>query len=524
MKGKKGYALITTVVVVSLLLILATSVLALSVSALKASKSVEKVSKIKLEAESAIEKGKLLLKNYILVNTNHTTNVVGVAAFDYLNFNPDDMNTAFPSIPSTGSRAGMDTDRDYHDGDMHVVISFGPDTIAGNVPFYDGSTGRTIKYIEIKATVTEGSATKVYSVILDKNSLTNVYFKQIFKTAMTTADDISNAAGATSSLYLDNGAKLDISGDLFFQGSNLSFFNSDPLHQLLLNEGKITTNTNNLATEIGINTDMTDSSGGTVDLFKNTTANVTVDGTVTLKTKWADTTPRYLKVLNILYPSVDNPNAGPVHDLGKNPTPSQAELESYIAFQKHIDPFTTTALAGNPTLITYKVKNNAPINFQNLISGATRDNPFISTNVYETIIKKLMDPTSYGYSKEDAISNYKKIYKLILVDGDLTIDDDSQENFINYLVYCTGTVNFLGDAKFYNSSLFAKRINFGYVPNYRGVIFKGVGTKAAGAYLGDKNNPLDSFSDVDKMIINDYLIKNLDGYADYIEYKVVQWK
>ena len=506
MKKKSGYALIMSVVVVSLLFILASSILALSVSAFKVSRSIEESNKVKLAAESGIEKGKLMLKNYIMVNTNYTPNV-GVVAFNYLDFNPDDMNN--DGVIDKHDRIYTDSNN------INISITFGPN--GGNNKFFDTSTGRSIKYITIDATAEKGNIKKTYSVTLDKSSLTNVYFNQIFNNTMTTADHIYSLPSddSTPSLKVDAGVKLDITGNLFFQGTNLDLFGHNATYNFKFDEGKITANTNALTTEVQ---SLLNSTGKYADLFKN-------DNHIP-KTGWVDTVPRYLKVLKILAPPEGDTTSkiDPILKLEAG-TPIDYDPTNYIKF-KNIDPFTNVALPGNPTLITYKVnkkQSTGAISFQELISGTNLRNPLASPvpNVYQVIINRLM--TDNGYTLDQAKENYKNIYKLILVDGDLTIDDDFQEQFINYLVYCTGTVTFKGEAHFYNSSIFAQRINISDISvGTKGVQFYGVKTNKALAYTSSKT--LNDYSDTDKMIINDYLIKNLEGYADSIEYKTIQYK
>lgn len=512
MKAKKGYALILSLVVVSLILILATSVLQLSVSAYKSAKNIEENNKIKLAAEAGIEKGQLVLKNYILTQTSNIATGSAIT-FNYLNFNPNEINGLFT------------TDLNYEVNGINCEIQFLPDDPSKK--FKDISTDRDISYIEIVSKATKGLSTKTITVILDKTSLKNIYYNQIFNYTFTTADNINN--GVSPSVNIEDASKLDITGNIFLQGKDINLFPSNGAFSFLFNEGKVTVNTNSLVSKVAAVNDYV--YGIPIALFKNKSAITSVPG-------WKNLAVEELSVLPIKQPSLVEPKVDKILKFSDISTQTIDSLKNdYIRFQQPRDPFSNTIYVDQlPTLVTYKV-NNSPgtsINFRNLIDGTDYENPDTTPGVYSAILSTLVEQEKAAalkagttitddVAKAKAIENYKKFYKLILVDGDLEIDDIFDEKFINYLIYCTGKVTFKGEAHFYNSSIFARNIeikgqNFG-----KGVQFYGVQTEKSRAYVGTDNR-LSDFSSNDKLIINEYLIRNLEGYADHIEYTIVQWK
>lgn len=524
MKKKKGYVLILSLAVISLMLILASIVLAASTSAYINTKKVEQANKLKLIAESGVEKGRIILNNYILRHAE-------TREFSYLDFNPNDINGEFGVL--VDGKLVLGRDLSYMVGDTKCTISFSPNSTDATIP--DLSTGRNIKYIQIQATAerTVGGETqsKTITAILDKASLSNVYFNQIFKSSLTTAEGKTNKDGTeVNSVNIEDGAKLDISGNIFFQGQNLNLFKNNPSSLFTFNEGKIVLNSNSINTKVD---NLTDSKSLPIDLFKNKSGKITG---LPNKNSWKNSIFEDLTVLGIKVPTVGNTSPDPILDFKDN----ISNLGNCIVFQQ---ASTGVGVPLQPTLVTYKVKRTdpGPINFQTLIDGANPNDPEHSLGLYSTILDELKNREKASYRKlhpapepemtdaaasELAKAEYKTFYKLILVDGDLEINDLFTEKFINYLIYCTGKVTFKGENNFYNSSVFAKQIEFKANDNGQygnGVKFYGVGTQKAINYE-NPSNLLAEFSSTDKMIINQYLIRNLDGYSDHIVYKIIQWK
>jgi type II secretory pathway pseudopilin PulG len=519
MKKKNGYALILSLVVIALLLILSTTVLSLSTLAYKSTKKFEETNKLRLVAESGIEKGKVVLKNYLLVNTNRVKSGTG-ATFNYLTFNPYNINTEF------GNHV-LGTDLCYMVDDIKCTITFSPEVPSGM--FYDVSTGRNISYIEIQAKAEKGLTSKTFSVILDKTAISNIYFTQIFNSSITVVDDITNSA--VESANIKDTSKIDLSGNVYLQGSLINLFPNSSILGLSYNEGKIVVNSNSLKTKIN-------TLGNSVDLFKNPERDAA--GNVIKFPGWNDSTIKKLKILEILDPTI-NSVADPIHDLTIMSNPTYKELEKYVVFQQQKDPFTNVPIKLGgvqqpPTLVTYKVTSSDtnPISFKRIITGSDLDGskPGIYKSIIDELVKRANDVNNanpvnpiltYTEANKIATDNYGKFYKLILVKGDLIIEDNNEENFVNYLIYCTGKVTFQGEAHLYNSSIFAKKLETDSISSGKPIELFGVNSSKASAYIIGHNN-LSDFNDIDKMIINNYLINNLDGYADNLSYKIIQWK
>lgn len=519
MKKKNGYALIMSVVVISLLLIFSTTILTLSTLAYKGTKKFEETNKLKLVAESGIEKGKTILKNYLLANTGRY--LTPTSTFNYLTFNPYEINAAFGA------------DLSYTEDDITCTITFLPNDPLNSTTFADVSTGRNISYIEIQAeaeNVSTGTS-KTFSVVLDKAAISNIYFDQIFKSAITVAGPISNDTYV--SVNIKDTSNIDLSGNVYLQGSLINLLpglTTFANNLKCFDEKKITVNSNVLKTEIDTLSSM--------ELLKDTNTHTNTN-TADFK-NWHDSTIKKLKILEIYDPatgSIDSAAADPIHDLTILSVPTDLQLQNFVKFQEQKDPFTGISIGvGPPTLVTYKVTSGStsPVNFKRIIDGSdgTGSTPGIYKSIIETLITRAKaendaaiparPPLTDLQANKKAEDDYGKFYKLILVDGDLIIEDNNTENFVNYIVYCTGKVTFEGEAHLYNASIFSEELETGGLIGKKIELFGVNTTKASNYAIGGEF--LSDFNPIDKMIINNYLINNLDGYADSLYYKIVQWK
>ena len=473
MKKKKGYALVLVMVVTSLLLVLSAIVLSLSTTAYISTKRVEQNNRLKLAAESGVDKANLILRNYILKNS--------VVLLRPNEFNPDLLNK-----PDKYK---------YTVGGIEVIIEFSPNDALTLFP--EVTTGRNIAYIQIKTTATDTRGNiKIVTAILDKNGINNIYFDRIFKGSFTTVGNLSSEVG-----FNIGNTDLTLTGNAFLQGQIVNLTPSK--FNMASGEIKVKAGTFNC------NPSIVPVNG--VNLYKS-------DKNSLPKTGWKDVNVIEMKMLKVFSHIPSSPNywkdADPLQDLDS----ATSNVKDYIITKPN--PASTEANPLPPTLITYKGKSSGTINFQELVDG--KDLLAANSGIFHAIYSKLSDYYPLLAGNEAGLYDmYGKFYKLIIIDGDLLIPDDGAENFNNYLIYCTGTVTFEGEAHFYNCSIFSKRMVFN--ETNKKVEFYGVNTDQAKLHkIGTLN--LNDFSDTDKGIINNYLINNLESYGDYVEYKTLQWK
>lgn len=499
MRKEKGFALVLAVTVIAFLAVLASIVVSLAATSYIKTKQLEQDNKLKLAAESGIEKGNLILRNYILNNASILN--------DPTTFNPSEIN----------NDTNIKDDLKYSLDNIGVTVSFSPNTAASDsvdnpLTYSDVTTGRSLDYIRITSVATNTkNRKKTVSIVLDKKGINNLYFNKLFHGSLTTAGSLSEAG---STFTVDNNTNLYCAGDMFLQANSVVL--SPAAFEMDSDSISVKTNT------FTVGPNPVSGSGNKINLYK--------DAGNTIITGWKNTSIREIKMLNIIPQQTEN-KADKEQDwddeISKGNDPLN-NLDSNIYINQNYKPGTTDLYTdpttGNPlppTLATYKAKklnNNpdGPIDFRKLVDGG--DFKADNNGIYFSIINslKITYPTNY-------IDMYGTFYKLVLIDGDLTIPDDPDENFNNYIIYCTGKVTFEGEAHFFNSSLFAKQIQFDGGTPAKNVEFYGVRTnKALDHIVGGAQ--LKDFGVIEKARINYYLINNLESYGDYIQYKTLEWK
>jgi Tfp pilus assembly protein PilX len=481
MRRKKGYALILVIVVILLLMVLSTIVLSLSTTAFISTKKIEQNNKLKLAAEAGIDRGKLILRNYVL---KHSDVFINPALLD-----PDLLNTDPNQFKSTADN-------------IDVYIKFLPATATLMKTFDDTTTGRVVDKIEIQATAKDAKGTeKVVNTILDKNGVTNIYFDRLFHGSFTALGDLSTDIGFDS-----KNIDLKTSGSAFLQGQTVKLSPTN----LTIGSGEIKVRSETFTTNIETITNC--------NLYKQ-------DG-LSPKTGWKDITIPSMEMLDVMYHDpVDHPNAAVSQNLV---TDTIDNIGAFIELK-----YPVTVIGGFPKLVTYKAEKKGPgalpVDFRELIDG--RGYAGNVSGLYKAITDQLkielitqhIATPGYIPTNDELLQAYGTFYKLIVIDGDLNINDNTSENFSNYIIYCTGTVTFLGEASFYNCSIFSKHILFTDATPSKSVVFHGVDTPEAKLHRVGISN-LSDFSSEDKGIINKYLIDNLKDYGDYLKYKTLKWK
>lgn len=478
---KKGYSLLMAIVSIGIIAALAAAVSALALASYRNAANENRRVQLRLKAENGIEQQVHYIKDYILKNfakiyldPNKTMDETKITEADDLN-------------PTDGIRR-----------DIELEVK---DSLTGNDKYTDPRTGRDVYYIKIISTCQYkngddlvGKPLKI-EVVIDRSTIYNEYFERTFNRASFTTAPTQIGSAIDSKFTLMN-KPLETSGSMFLQGEvNFSPKTTD----LTFYQGEVKVKSpddtyfhDSIVSEIIT---------GTSDFI-----NLSKDDGSAGNSIWKNKKMSYLPMCKIMTPS-DNPEA----DDAQIVSGTSAIIDSNLVKDRR-DPTDPTKLL---KLITYKAEGTN-INFQELIDGADLKGDS-DDSLYYKICQKLQSDPRYT---TDYLDHYGEYYKVILIDGDLDIKDDDFRIYNNYVLYVTGKVTFEGRAEFYNSSIFAKEIEI-----RDKVIFNGVNTKPSSLKkIGDKDGTeLLDFDDDMKTSINDYFIKNLENYGDYLKFNKLYW-
>ncbi|WP_139905521.1 type II secretion system protein [Clostridium thermarum] len=470
-KKKKGYSLLMAIQAVLIITVLAAAMVTLAATSYKSSVNREKVNKLKLRAESGIEKQYYLLKEYIINNP-----IVLVDSKQY-NLTEDPTTDYVRRVNETIDGIKNWTEIIEENGVVDTPIGRKVDCLKIESYAQYEQPDRTLTGRKVKVTV-----------YIDKNSIYNDYFDAIFKNVFTTSPKRpSSPTGAIESSFYSNGSILNISGNMFLQGK-VDFL---PI-ELNMSEGNIKVKA--IDNEFRFNTPSGANTG--INRYKDAAGSLS-------SPQWKDKKMDYLYFCSILDPATSSG----ANAMAEYTSPADVIYSSDL----HYLTVDNTDLTNVQNTVTYKIKStSAPINFQWLINGT--DGSGNNNGIYYEIVKKL----NYDYGPGQ-LSRFGEYYKIILVDGDLEISDDTRFWYNNYIIYCSGKVTFKGQAFFYNSSIFAKEIKI-----QKEIVFNGINTRESRKKLIGGNN-LKDFKESNKGAISAYLLKNLEGYGDFLRFRVVKW-
>ncbi|WP_163193148.1 hypothetical protein [Clostridium thermarum] len=473
---KKGYTLLLAIVSISIVATLAAAISALALASYRNEVNENKRNMLRLKAESGIEEQIHLIKNYIIEN--------------YTEIYLDDSKPI-----DYGEIAEADDTDDPEDGIWRDITLSDVDD-EGNDKYTDPRTGRQVYFLRIlsQCQFVDETGQKVgkpltVEVVIDRSTIYSEYFERIFNRASFTTAPTSTKSTLIDSKFTLLGQPLETSGKMFLQGdvifkpdtTNLKFYEGE----VKVKAPEVSKFNTNIVSEI------TATPGNYVNLIKD------VEGSDPSRV-WIDKDITYLPMCNIRDIS-DEDSKMQIIPASASSTPISDEV---INIQEDIN------------LVTYKVKSERSINFQELIDGALLSGDS-EDSLYYHICKKLEE--KYDDEGINPLEKYGEYYKVILIDGDLDIQDDDFRIFNNYILYVTGNVTFEGQAEFYNSSIFAKEIEIN-----GSVIFNGVNTsKSLEKIIGSEN--LKDFDPDQKDYINDYFIRNLEGYGDYLKFNKLYW-
>ena len=470
-RKRKGYALLLAIEALFIFTMLATVIVSLAAASYKSSVRKEKLEKLKLKSESAIEIQYTYLKDYIMKN---------------------------PIVLVDSSKYDIDAIKTVNVTDEGIRITT---TISNEANVKDVPTGRKVDCLKIEAQAQflnkegegEGRILKT-TVYIDKDSIYNEYFERIFKSSFTTSpkEPLTYDGDIESGFSIYNSVELIGSGNMLLQGTislNPGRVDIDEGEVLVKSPEKLKFSSNNRFEEESRISRVEGNEGFDIP-------------------QWVSRNTNYLYFCDILDQTT----------LGAKPiaiyTPGVIPID--MNSLEFLDIDNTSSNSDIQNTVTYKVRSDTDlISFQYLINGDNRQGDI--EGLYPVIIEKLT--SLYPDLGADAVLRFGEFYKVLLIDGDLIIENDKEFLYNNYVIYCSGKVTFEGDAYFYNSSIFAKEIEL----NNGKVIFNGINTRRSSEKeVGNRH--LTDFSNKNKGAISSYLLKNLANYGDYLKFRVVKWE
>lgn len=555
MMKKKGSALVTALITIIVIFVLASTLLSFSLSSYKASTYIEQSKKLKLTAESGIDKAYNEMKNYIVDKTDI---LLEPKSFD-------------PVV--IGDNGVLLFEDDNIENKVTLKSSY-EDKIT------DVKTGKEYYYIKVKSMAKNKKTNETVTLVqyIDRSEILNPYFNRMFNSAFSVISPLKekNTKAINGSLNnIDNyfdlfKGKLNISGDVFIQKNNIVFkpsgninFFEDTNLYLKGENIEIDDSENVIAT---LNGGLPYEDNGKIEENQKYWKQLKLKELKNLGFK------KRLKEGNIEYKDFDKLTLEDLNKphlkVGGGDIQVFDEKYKFISYEdilmkyenllkkekkdiKKEEPYLQNPYVGqefvniksnsdnSQLLIEFKgrTKNGEKIDFNKLINGGNAKNPYkdfagvIDDNpknndgIYEHAVEELRKVDKY---KDNYLQTYGNVYKLIIIDGDLVIPNNSKENFINYIIYCTGTVTFEGISEFYNSSIFAKNIILNQDNNlesnkYNMINFNGVNSyKSKEHIVNELSEKLTDFTPEFKGFIHKNLINSLDGYKEALEFNVIK--
>lgn len=465
---KSGIALIYVITVISALIVVGVAFLSAMIYYTEENRRDEKLERLRLLAESGIEEEMSILREKIYLDPNIISSPDTITGMNDFTITQSDIDNATCKVKFTISET--------HNGiDCYKIYS------EASIP---------------------GSLKKSYTVYIDKSNINNRYFDAIFGNILTTSDKINNSG--TRSLYISPTARLNnVLGNFYFQGSDV---NVSPYYLRMINSPGI----NNI---MKVNSNTFTYSPGTQQGNISITADIPSPPSVPAGISYISNMFR-LGTLNIkgIITDYSGISSGVYPDPMKAPTQPIQEAKVVCIKIRPVDG------AGN----------DAELDFDD----------FVSYTVKKYIMEKIIhynqpgftyDPNAYHNNSASDEVAYTQMYKVYLIDGNVSIDNrNSGMYYINHIIFSTKKVTIKNYLNLYNSSIYAKQIcidNYAQVLNMYGI------PPANGTNLRDPINhsvELPSPRTVDgdikyQDIINEYLIKNLSGFADGIDFTIVDW-
>ena len=497
---KKGAALILTLAVTSLLIVLAVSIMTAAFTNQIGTFGMDRSSQLKLLAQTGMEKSISILREKIVQRVladGYSNSILYTIArlpkTETMHLLDLDPQTDLPDT-STGEKysiyfniykndsfsldSGSQTASTKNEGDCYVTFTDGDPSDSGENTYEDSSDGIKKDCIKIKLLAYgRGESRRTETVYIDKNSISDYYLDKLFQNTLSALGEPGTAGeepiqSFTSFPEIQRLGKLQISGDIYLQGERLAL-QSDQNIEI---NGRVKVLASQDANEVNFNRnllfyDYDDDSR--IETNTNLKFPADLKRTFSIKGNF-DETPKT--------PIIENSrlkNVVPLGIAGSGKTVDVILSEPETGF-----PLVKGSLDDYAMVAAKCIQNGSrPVDLNRLVLGRDLD----SHTGLRRFLATRPDLNLEGGSYKNE-SDYIKLFKVILVDGDLLIDaskfyydqitdnnydqitdepsgeidisDFRKMRMMNYIIIASGTVTLKGSVEMYSSSIMAKDIIF----------------------------------------------------------------
>ncbi|QOX63033.1 hypothetical protein FRZ06_06605 [Anoxybacterium hadale] len=499
---KKGAALVLTLAVTSLLIVLAVSIMTAAFLNRTGTFGMDRSSQLKLLAQTGMEKSIAILREKIVRKVLADDDIsilytyaehpkeatMALLDLEPSRFLPDTAESERYSIyfniykdDDYSLKSSEQTASSKEEGDCYVTYTDGAPGESRENLFEDSEDGITKDCIKIKLVVYgRGESTRTETIYIDKNSISNYYLDKLFGNTLTALGDPDESDGepiktARNSEIPEEHSlgSLKIGGNIFFQGDSLSLsIDNDETGNpgnVWIN-GMIKVIAAETAREVNFRKNLAFYKyGGDNSIVKTNTSltflpdlkrSFSIKGSFDSSLKTPITENSSLK------------RAKPLGIAGGGLKVDKVLAEDGFQLVKGEASDTDYAMV---TVKCVQDNSSKPVDFSRLVLGRDLDS---HTGLRRYLAKSPELNLEYGTYKNEA--DYIKLFKVILVDGDLLIDasklyydqitdntpdiidssDFRKMRLMNYMIIASGTVTLRGTVEMYSSSIMAKNVVF----------------------------------------------------------------
>ena len=496
---KKGAALILTLAVTSLLIVLAVSIMTAAFTNQIGTFGMDRSSQLKLLAQTGMEKSISILREKIVQRVladGYSNSILYTIArspkTETMHLLDLDPQTDLPDT-STGEKysiyfniynndsfsldSGSQTASTRNEGDCYVTFTDGDPSDSEENIYEDSSDGIKKDCIKIRLLAYgRGESKRTETVYIDKNSISDYYLDKLFQNTLSALGEPGTAGEEPIQSFasfpeIQRPGKIKISGDIYLQGERLDL-ESDQNIEI---NGSVKVLASQDANEVNFNKNLRFYDYDKED--NKIVTNTNLDFPTDLKRAFSikggfDGIPKT--------PIVENSrlrNVAPLGIAGSGKTVDVILSEPETGFPL------VKGSSDDYAMVSAKCIQNGsrPVDFSKLVLGRDLD----SHTGLRRFLATRPDLNLEGGSYKNE-SDYIKLFKVILVDGDLLIDaskfyydqitdnnydqitDDSsglisdfrKMRMMNYIIIASGTVKIKGAVEMYSSSIMAKDIIF----------------------------------------------------------------
>lgn len=584
---KKGSALILTIAVVSMLLILALSIMAATTATRRLTQHSDNMSNMKMLAQTGADYGLSVLKDAITAHIENPKDTIGTGTVD----NPISVDTGsnvYTKVNKTSyalSSILQDVELENGGTDNKKLLS------DAAFPYKDSATSSEFHFAAYINAV-DGKGVDLTSVRAGDCFIQ--YFDGTDIAIKDLNDDISNKACIEMKV---SAVGRNIAGGLMYKQVDV-FVDKASITNYFLD--KIVNHTMTV-----MNTDKTITALSSWEVKDTTVATASVDGSVFFNAAGINLPGPSANMTNAVSISegIEGKNAAGSNVLGSNvftprslqyyklmpKSPASSDYKSALNFDQYTLLYPSSAANALPFMLVYKVKQGTgSVDFNQIVFG---DGPAsymdaskydqTTPHGYESNRNGIRYFVSKNFVSNNGTSGYTndvdlaKLFKLVIVYGDLDMDgrsvyydgllnpatDDSQplspsyfRSMVatNYIIICLGKVRISGSLDMENSAIFANQIEFenandndvklnnandgvdSGVSTVTNVTIDGIARLSSSTALSQQLNnvyyswPTNAWGYFDgnkAQMINEYLNQNLPfEYRKGLQFNIVSWK